>query len=341
MSLWFLNLKEIITFACMYYTIQLGRCVLFSVPILLCIYVLRKTILRRCIFGKVVIWSVIVILPFMGKLRACYENPVFVKATLWWTKLCFEVSAVKWIYIGGVIVMAVLLLRQKCRLLHMIKRLPSVCYDGAKVHVVPEAVTPFTIGWIRHYIVVPEAFLHCLSEEELEVIVLHERVHIRLGHLLIFGIYNGIRCLLWLNPLLVVAIKWLKADMENCCDTLCMHLSNRNAKEYGNLLLKSIRLLQNGKEQKASKASCVTFVGDKQFQNLEERFYNIMRCRRICMSHVAAIGILSFAVAAGAFISVKAVSYPRYYEDRHILITNHDVTEELIRLCRSSFCNIR
>ena len=121
MSLWFLNLQEIISFGCMYYTIQLGRCVLFSVPVLLCIYMLRKTILRRCIFGRAVVWSVIVILPFLGKLHACYENPVFVKATFWWTKFCFEVAAVKWIYIGGVVVMAAFLLRKKYRLMRMIK----------------------------------------------------------------------------------------------------------------------------------------------------------------------------------------------------------------------------
>ena len=330
MSLWFLNLREIISFGCMYYTIQLGRCVLFSVPILLCIYMLRKTMLRRCIFGRVVVWSVIVILPFLGKLYACYENPVFVKATYWWTKLCFEIAALKWIYIGGVVVTAAFLLRQKYRLLRMIKRLPVACCCGVRVYVMPEAVTPFTIGWIRHRIVVPEVFLHCMSEEELEVIVLHERVHIRLGHLLIFGIWNCIRCLLWLNPLLAVAVKWLKADMENCCDALCMHLSDMNAKEYGNLLLKSIRLLQEGKEQKAL---YVTFVGEKQFQNLEERFRNIMRRRRIRMRHVVAIGILAFTVAAGALTGVSAVSYPRYNESRYITVTNHDATKELLPDC--------
>lgn len=330
MSLWFLNLKEIISFGCMYYTIQFGRCVLFSVPVLLCIYMLRKTILRRCIFGRVVVWSVIVVFPFLGKLYACYENPVFVKATCWWTKLCFEFAALKWIYIGGVVVMAAFLFRQKYRLLSMVKRLSVVCCGSVRIYVMPEAVTPFTIGWIRHYIVVPEVFLNSMSEEELEVIVLHERTHIRLGHLLIFGIWNCIRCLLWLNPLLAIAVKWLKADMESCCDTLCMHLSDMNAKEYGNLLLKSIRLLKEGKKQKAL---YVTFVGDKQFQNLKERFHNIMRYRRIRMSRVAAISILAFAIAAGALTGVKAVSYPRYNEDRHIIVTNHDATKELLPDC--------
>ena len=330
MSLWFLNLQEIISFGCMYYTIQLGRCVLFSVPVLLCIYMLRKTILRRCIFGRAVVWSVIVILPFLGKLHACYENPVFVKATFWWTKFCFEVAAVKWIYIGGVVVMAAFLLRKKYRLMRMIKRLPAVCCGGIKVYVGPEAVTPFTIGWIRHRIVVPEVFLQCMSEEELEVIVLHEHAHIRLGHLLIFGIWNGIRCLLWPNPLLIGAVKWLKADMENCCDTLCMHLSDMSAKEYGNLLLKSIRLLQESKEQGALYA---TFVGDKQFRNLKTRFQNIKRCCRVHQRHIAAMYILAFAVAVSTLASVKAVSYPRYSEDRCILVTNYNAAEQLLPDC--------
>lgn len=330
MLLWFYNLREIITFACMYYTIQLGRCVLFSVPILLSVYVLRKTIFRRCVFGKIVVWSVIIVLPFMGKLYACYENPVFVKATFWWTELCFEVDAVKWIYITGVVMTAAFLFRRKYRLLRMIRRLPAVCCGGVKVYVSPEAVTPFTIGGIHHRIVVPETLLHCLSAEELEVIVLHERAHIRLGHLLIFGIWNCIRCLLWPNPLLASAVKWLKADMESCCDTLCMQLSNMNAKQYGNLLLKSIRLLQERKEQGAL---YVTFVGDKQFRNLKTRFQNIMRCRRIHRKHITVMYLLAFVAAASTLISVKAISYPYYSEDQYMLITNEEATEELLPDC--------
>lgn len=330
MLLWFINLRDIINFGSIYYTVLLGRCVMFSVPILLCIYLLRKTIFRHCVFGKVVIWSAFIVLPFLGKLHAYYENPVIVRSTIWWTNLCFEISALNWIYMAGVIGMAVIMFRRKYRLFRMVKNLPTRYIGDVRVHISKEAVTPFAVGLIRHRIVVPEVLLNCLQEEELEVIVLHEKVHIRLGHLWIFEIWNIIRCLLWINPLFVIAVKWLKSDLETCCDTLCMHMSNIDSKAYGRLILKSIQLLQEKKEQRVLYAA---FAGEKQFRNLETRFQNIMRYRQIRMYHAVASCILAIVVATTAVIGIKAVSYPRYYEDHHILVTNKDATEILVPDC--------
>lgn len=52
-------------------------------------------------------------------------------------------------------------------------------------------VTPSTMGVFRHKIVIPEIILKEYSREELQTILLHEKTHIRLGHLLFYlcGIY--------------------------------------------------------------------------------------------------------------------------------------------------------
>ena len=318
---------RMINWICAYYSILLGRCVILSIPLILCILVLRSTALRRHILGRVVVWSSLVVLPFMGKLHVFYENRIFFRATWWWTALCSTAPYVNWIYMGGVAIMAVILFARNRRLCHAIRKFPTTQIGDAKVYVSPAAVTPFTMGLIRQRIVVPKVLLETLGEEEQELIILHEQTHIRAGHLWMYAVWNVLRCLLWINPFFSIGMKWFRNDLEDWCDVLCIQRAHMDASEYGNLILKSIQLLQ-GKEK--TRALYATFTGERQFRDLKSRMQKIAGFQRIQRGSAVVAALLTVLLSVGGIVAVKEISYPRYEEYPAISMHSEDGKRTLI-----------
>lgn len=318
---------RMINWMCSYCSILLGRCVILSIPLMLCILLLRSTILRRHILGRVVAWSTLVVLPFMGKLHVFYENRIVFRSTWWWTTLCSITPYVNWIYMSGVAIMAVILLARNRRLCHVVKKLPATRIANTKVYISPADVTPFTMGLIRHRIVVPKVLIETLEDEEQELIVLHEQTHIRTGHLWMYAVWNVLRCLLWLNPLFSIGMKWFRNDLEDWCDVLCIQRAHTDASVYGNLILKSIGLLQ-GKEK--TRALFATFTGEKQFRDLKLRMQKIAGFHRIQRGSAVLAALLAISLSVGGIVTVKAVSYPRYEEYPVISIHSEDGKRTLI-----------
>lgn len=54
---------------------------------------------------------------------------------------------------------------------------------GQKVRIHDRLLTPFSTGLFRTSIVLPQILQKELETEEQELVLLHERTHIRLGHL--------------------------------------------------------------------------------------------------------------------------------------------------------------
>ena len=52
-----------------YFSILLGRCTMLSVLLLALVAILRKTILKRSVFFRGLIWAIFLIVPFMGEIK--------------------------------------------------------------------------------------------------------------------------------------------------------------------------------------------------------------------------------------------------------------------------------
>ena len=61
----FLNLLDDLT---TYFSIQLGRCVLLSFPVLALILILRRGVFMKTTFLKGMVWGIFSVVPFLGKL---------------------------------------------------------------------------------------------------------------------------------------------------------------------------------------------------------------------------------------------------------------------------------
>ena len=77
---------------------------------------------------------------------------------------------------------------------------------------------PATIGFFKPVILIPVASINQLSQQQLEAIILHELAHIKRNDFLLNIIISLIETVLFFNPFIVLLIRKIKSESENCCD---------------------------------------------------------------------------------------------------------------------------
>lgn len=311
----FLNALSILNDCVIYFCIQLGRCVLFSFPVLALVLILRAAILRKAVFLKGMIWSIFFIVPFVGKLRLFYENMLMCRLFMWWNNICIAYWQVRYGYLIGMMITASLILWKHKKLHRLVSRMEKSRIDGREIYINEMAVTPFTTGLIHTRTVVPEVILQNFQMEELKVILFHERTHIRLGHLWYFLLWDMLRVLLWLNPFMTVCRRFFKEDMEDVCDRVTIQKSSKTAYEYGMLLLKCVKLLKS-----ENTGVSAMFAGEKDYRDTKQRFVKIADFIPYKKGKTAVFCIGSAALLLGMFLLIKLLSYPCYTEDTDIVL---------------------
>lgn len=313
----FLNALSILNDCIIYFCIQLGRCVLFSFSALALVLILRSTILRKAVFLRGMVWSIFLIVPFLGKLKLLYENMLMCRLFMWWNNICIEYWQVRYGYLIGMMITASLIIWKHKKLHRIVSRMEKSRIDGQEIYINEMAVTPFTTGLIHIRTAVPKVILQNFQTEELKVILCHERTHIRLGHLWYYLLWDIIRVLLWLNPFLTVCRRLFKEDMEDVCDRVTIQQSSKTAYEYGMLLLNCVKLLRS-----ENMGLSATFAGEKDYRDTKQRFVRIAGFTPYKKWKVAVGGICSVALLIGMFLLVKQFSYPCYTEDTDIVLMN-------------------
>lgn len=302
--LWFL--KE----CSAYFAIQLGRCTLLSLACLGVVLVLRKTVLKNRIFAKGMIWSIFLPVPFMGKLNLFYENTLAGRLFMWWNNGCIMYPAVRYGYMLGILVSGFLFLRQRCKTHKGIACMETTWLYGSKVYLNEAPATPYTTGIFRTKIVIPRVIADGLEEEDIRIILLHERIHNQLGHLLFYLIWDMLRMLLWPNYLLTCCMRYFREDMEDICDHVTIKRSGRAAYEYGQVLLRSIKLLKTH-----NKEVLAALVGENDYQDIKRRFTNVAAYRPYGKSGTILLCTSCLAFLLAMSILLKENSFPKYVEE--------------------------
>jgi bla regulator protein blaR1 len=96
---------------------------------------------------------------------------------------------------------------------------------------------PVLIGAWMPRIVVPAEFETRYSPEQQELILLHERIHLRYGDAQINALTAVLRCLFWFNPLLHFAATRLRIDQELACDALVLRQKPKARRCYAEAML--------------------------------------------------------------------------------------------------------
>lgn len=311
----FLNLCAV------YYVIQFLKCVQISFMVFALVFFLRKTLLKNKVFLKGILWSLFIPVLFVGKIKFFYENTIGVILFSWWTEMCKVHIWINWLYLCGIFVYASRLIYKKRKLKKLVAGMEKRNVEGTCIYVTKMPVTPSTIGVFRPKIVMPEVILKEYDGKEFQTILLHEKTHIRLGHLLFYFLWDILRVLLWLNPFLTIGTKYFREDMEEICDWVTIQRSKEKAYTYGQLLLKSMRVLQAESEDFNMFA---TFAGDKEYQNIRQRVTKIARYKPYRRIVVISTLITAILCIVAAVIWIQDISYDRYSENGVMFAYGYD-----------------
>ena len=137
-----------------------------------------------------------------------------------------------------------------------------------------ETTSPFTVGILHKYIVIPAIMINALDEEEIEFVLSHECYHASqndVGRKVLMIVLN---CLNWFNPLFYFLKDNLSAWMEIACDEAVTESFNeRQKKKYAALIIKSLEL-----EHRHNKNHlyCVCYSGNN-VKHYKRRILEIMR----------------------------------------------------------------
>lgn len=303
-----------------YFTLQLVRCVIFSFAWIGLVMLLRKTLFSGRIFAKGILWASFLIIPFLGKMKLFYENAFVVKATWWLTGSIMTRTWIGHVYMLGVFLSFIYMFGKRIRLQRIVSPMEKQFLCGKSVHIMDMNVTPFTVGLLSPRIVLPRVMTDNYSGEEIEEVIRHEQIHIRLGHLWCYLAWEILRCLLWLNPLLIRCQRYFQSDMEAICDRVCIQNSGETAQEYGLLLLKSVKLLRS--EQK--NISSIAYAGEKDFEDMKKRMEKIADFRpyrkALCKTTIV-IAVIAMCII---FLGIKNISYARCSEMENIFVYEYD-----------------
>ena len=122
---------------------------------------------------------------------------------MWWKMITINHVWICQLYLCVALVYALLLFRRRRKLQKLVTGMEKRTVGETSVYVTDTPVTPATIGVFRPRVVMPEAILKEYTDKEIQTILLHEKTHIQLGHLLFYLLWDVVRVLLWLNPLLL------------------------------------------------------------------------------------------------------------------------------------------
>ena len=298
----FLNLAAI------YYVIQILKCVQISFVIFAFVFLLRKTLLKNKVFLKGTLWSLFLPVLFVGKIKFFYEDTIGAILFSWWARICQIHVWINWVYLCGVFLYAARLFYKKRKLKKLVAGMEKREVEGTFIYVTKMPVTPSTIGIFRPKIIMPEVILKEYDQKDLHTILLHEKTHIQLGHLLFYFLWDILRVILWLNPFLTIGTRYFREDIEEICDFVTIQRSQRKAYTYGQLLLKSMRILQAESEDFNMYA---TFAGDKEYQNIRQRVTRIARYKPYRRIAAVSTMIVAALCIAAAGIWINNISYDR------------------------------
>jgi beta-lactamase regulating signal transducer with metallopeptidase domain len=141
------------------------------------------------------------------------------------------------VWAAGFIASLALLVWRHERFLRVMGRL--VRLDGRLWRAEGHLGGPALVGVIWPRIVVPAGFDAAYSPEAREVMLAHERTHLRRGDNRINAAAALAGCLMWFNPLVHWAVRSMRIDQELACDEAVVRRHPASRRIYAAVLLKS------------------------------------------------------------------------------------------------------
>lgn len=308
-----------------YISVIMARCVFISLVVTAVIMILRQTLCKRMASVRYALWSILLVVPFLGRLKWYYETRTGIRLFWWLSGLCMKKPyIIDWIYVLGVLICFFIMVRRHRRLNDMLGNMQ----DMGRFFVTELTVSPFSMGLFRPRIVIPAVLYEQLSPAELEVILQHEETHIKLYHLWMLRAWELLSCIFWVNPLMWIGLTYFKQDLEQMCDSACMHRGQLEPVIYGEVLLKCVSVLSWNKNSLHGYAA---FAAESDYRRLKARLTGLRETRQCSMKRMR-IGSMTVGCMLMLIIAVfYGSSYPRYTWMEDIVVYDFTGTKPLIK----------
>ena len=133
---------------------------MLSFPVSVLVVVLRRTLLKKAIFLRGMIWGILFVVPFMGKLDLFYDySSQICSLFIWWNDICMICRPVGYGYILCMFVAAGCMLHKRREVHRMLQNMKEDCVCGQEILINEMTVTPFTAGLIHAKLVIPQIML--------------------------------------------------------------------------------------------------------------------------------------------------------------------------------------
>ncbi|MEK3719387.1 M56 family metallopeptidase [Paenibacillus sp. FSL H8-0034] len=145
------------------------------------------------------------------------------------------------------------------KLFHQCKKMMSIHKPIALVES-SSTSTPTLFGMIKPQLIMPQAIINHLNDEQLQHVFLHELAHSKRNDIAVNWFMHILLIIHWFNPVLWYAYRRMREDQEIASDALALsYLAPDKSQDYGHTLIK---LLEN-LSQPARVAGNVHLTGSK------------------------------------------------------------------------------
>ncbi|RDC54209.1 peptidase M56 [Pedobacter chinensis] len=148
---------------------------------------------------------------------------------------------------------------------------------------------PLVIGYLKPVVLFPVALINQLDNDQVEAILIHELSHIRRNDFLLNLIKTAIETLLFYNPFVWMAGRFIHIEREHACDDLVLKITGKPL-NYAHALLK-LELLKD----KTSPAYALAATGKT--QNLYQRIKRITNMKTNYLNAKQQMAALTLGIA--------------------------------------------
>lgn len=332
-------------FASVYCLIKCMKTMFAGMFMLIFIILIRKWNRRQRAVVNIGAMTLLFPMAFMGMSKV-YYTPWIYHLTNWMYQFEYIKPLFGKIYFG---VMGILLIRYFWKSVMMKKSLAKMMPSGeealkeeliekitaydkteyskkylhrVKIYLTEEKISPFSGGIFHPYIVIPREITESWDKGEYQVVLGHELLHIKSGHISLLFFFAMLRIYWWANPIIYLCEKMLREDLEMACDENCIRCTGIGRAEYGQILLNMIVMLRG-----VQKEGTVSFLNRNYFDVLKKRIGHLSCEKSLNRKETGkkrTIGIYGTAFIVSILI-ICATSYPRYTIIKEISLFDEDL----------------
>lgn len=315
------TIRTMLEFGFTFGLIKVLKATVIATPVMLLSLLVCKVNSRRNPLMNLGLLLLLPVCSFTGCSRLFFRYP-FIWVTMW---IGNQVTTFwGWIYGGVTGLLLLCYILSWGRLQRRVNKLELFSQNRKSrisIRVTRERVGPYSTGIFRPVIVLPECMVQQCEPRELEVILHHERTHIKSGHIVLLQIFALLKILWWFHPLVYVCDRALRAQLEYVCDGACVNAMPVTRHEYGTLMLKVAQCVSPITVQSETRSDGVVHFTGRQYILLKQRLIRLRESRMIeCLGAKKQhrFALLMGVLVCGLLVGVKFSSYPRYTEIREI-----------------------